>query len=248
MNLSEKHLFSDFTLDNYRNLLELAKKNFVFRTYTSFGKEEKLILWRHDIDFSVHSALKLAKIENELGITTTYFIHLHNEFYHFWEKEISEIIQNIVNLGHRLGLHFDSHFYGEYIIPDFEQKLINEKSILENQFSVPVEVFSFHNPSTEILKLEDLKYADMINTYSKLFKEEVNYISDSNGYWRYNKLEDVLLSNGTKPLQVLTHPGWWTEEPMRPRDKITFHIEQRSKRQHEFYDDTLLKTGRNNVR
>ena len=32
----------------------------------------------------------------------------------------------------------------------------------------------------------------MINTYAKYFKENVEYCSDSNGYWRYKRLEDFL--------------------------------------------------------
>ena len=93
MNPSEKYHFSDFTFGNYRSLLEMANQNFIFRTFTDFNKNERFILWRHDIDFSVHTAFKLAEIENELGITSTYFIHLHNEFYHFWEREVFHKIQ-----------------------------------------------------------------------------------------------------------------------------------------------------------
>ena len=46
---------ADFTRENYRALINLAKKNYVFVNY---GKEEQLkeldnvVLWRHDVDYS----------------------------------------------------------------------------------------------------------------------------------------------------------------------------------------------------
>ena len=238
--------FENFTYTRYYQLLKIALRKYSFCSFKDFIEGEKFILWRHDMDLSVYSGLQLAKIENELGVKSTYFVHLHNNFYHFWEKENVNIIKEIIDLGHHLGLHFDANFYGN--MKNIEILLANEKRILEQAFNVPVEVFSFHNPDSMILKLDDYKYADMINTYSKFFRDKVDYISDSNGYWRYKKLEDVLLSSDSKPLQVLTHPGWWSEKPMSPRDKITYHIEQRAKKQHEFYDAVLLKMGRKNVR
>lgn len=77
--------FNDFTLSNYRSLLSLALTKYEFRL---FNQEylHKSILLRHDLEFSVPIALRMAEIEAELGIRSTYFVQLHSEFYNMLEK------------------------------------------------------------------------------------------------------------------------------------------------------------------
>ena len=60
---------------------------------------------RHDVDFSPHRSLKIAQIENELGISAYYFVLLRSSFYNLLEREISQIFQEIIKLGHIIGLH-----------------------------------------------------------------------------------------------------------------------------------------------
>ena len=66
----EKYKFDDFTLDNYRRLIELAKeKGFNFISFPDeFVPERKDILWRHDVEFEPDIALEMADIENCLFI------------------------------------------------------------------------------------------------------------------------------------------------------------------------------------
>ena len=80
MSNEELYHFADFTTEKYREVINLTKQSYVFRNYTNFDKKEKFVLWRHDVDFSVHRSFGLAKIENEEGVSATYFIHLHSEW------------------------------------------------------------------------------------------------------------------------------------------------------------------------
>ena len=83
----EKYRFNDFTLDNYKRLLRIAKKNYSFILFNKISYfEKKSILLRHDVEFSVPIALKMAKIEADLGISSTYFVQLHSDFYNALEK------------------------------------------------------------------------------------------------------------------------------------------------------------------
>lgn len=109
----EIYKFDYFTIDNYRKQLELALENgFQFILFTDdFQKDRKEILWRHDVEFSPDVALKMARIESELGVTTTYFFQLHSEFYNILERYFSDMLLKIKSLGHHIGLHFDSHYY-----------------------------------------------------------------------------------------------------------------------------------------
>ena len=247
MENSVKYNFSDFTRENYRKLLKLAKQKYDFCSFEDFSKSSNPVLWRHDIDFSVHSANALAQIEREENVTATYFIHLHNEFYNVLEKEITELLKNIFSLGHKAGLHFDCHYYGISSVSELEEKLKFERDILEKTFEVPVNVFSYHNTTDEILSFNSDKYAGMINTYSAYFKKEFGYCSDSNGYWRFERLEDVLISGKHKKLQVLTHPAWWQEEVLSPRQRIWRCVEGRSQKTKDNYDAILSRMGRENI-
>lgn len=247
----QKTNFEDFTETHYRKLLKLAKGKYKFVGYEGCGVNERVILWRHDIDFSVHRALQLSKIESEEGIKATYFIHLHSEFYHWSEKTISNKLREIISLGHDIGLHFDPSYYGARMksYGDMVKWLRWEKGLLEAEFEQEIKVFSFHNPDVggDWLSYDDNKIADMINTYGKLFKNEYSYCSDSNGYWRYNRLYDELLQGLSDKLQVLTHPGWWTSKPLSPRERIQKCIDGRANNCGNTYDEILRVSGRENI-
>ena len=102
--------FADFTEKNYRKLLKLAKKNYAFKFFNSYSKPP-YVLWRHDVDCSVHRALSLAKIEKELGVKSTYFFHLHSPYYNLLEEASHNRVKKILALGHEIGLHFELPFY-----------------------------------------------------------------------------------------------------------------------------------------
>src|SRR6266513_2864721 len=111
MNRAEQFRFSDFTRSNYRKLLGLAKQRYVFRSFENFIRGESFVLWRHDVDFSMHAAARLAEIEHDEGVQATYFVHLHNEFYNLLESTTWARLKRIIAQGHSIGLHFDAHFY-----------------------------------------------------------------------------------------------------------------------------------------
>jgi hypothetical protein len=248
MDTSEKYNFSDFTRSNYRKLLRIAKEKYEFCNFENYESSSNFIIWRHDVDFSVHSSHALAVIEKEENVQSTFFIHLHNEFYNVFEKEITELLKKIFEMGHNPGLHFDCHFYGITDQRALEEKLAFEKEILEKLLNVPVNAFSFHNTTEEILLYDNNDYAGMINTYSKFFRKDTGYCSDSNGYWRYERLEDVLSSGKYPRLQVLTHPAWWQEEVFSPRQRIWRCIEGRAEKTKQKYNDTLSSMGRENIK
>jgi len=236
-----------FTEKNYRDILIETNKNYKFVNYTDDLSEKNIVLWRHDVDFTPHRALILANIEKELGTRSTFFIQITSNFYNIFENEIKDIFSEIINLGHSIGLHFDPSFYDINGSDAFVNWLEYEKTILEKMFDMKICVFSFHNPTTDILKFDDFRYANMINTYSKEIKNDFKYCSDSNGYWRFDKLDEIVKENFDK-LHILTHPVWWQKEFMTPRDKVQRCIDLRAKKQASFYDNLLEINGRVNVK
>src|SRR5947208_126656 len=98
--------FSDFTETSYKNLLKIAQSEYRFSRYIN-RLEGKHVLWRHDIDFSMHRALRLAQLEKEAGVISTYFLYPHSLFYNFLSRSVIDLVLKIIELGHDIGLHFD---------------------------------------------------------------------------------------------------------------------------------------------
>ena len=240
------YFMDDFTLENYKKILKLAISKFEFTTYDNLHLEN-FILWRHDCDFSLNRALKLAKIENSLGIQATYFINIHSEFYNVFEKSQTQKIFELLNLNHKIGLHFDTAYYNITSEAELSDKISWEANLLRRMFDFNIDVFSFHNPDKFALSCEATRYGGLINCYSKWFKKNVSYCSDSNGYWRHKRLEDIIRDPNIQKLHVLTHPGWWQDSVMYPRDKILRCVEGRAKANMNDYDDFLIRAGRVNL-
>lgn len=242
-----KYIAKEFTLDAYQQLLQLATSHFPIKNYQTFHNQNQFLIMRHDVDFSPEHALAMAEIEKRCGVQSTYFIHFHNEFYNAFDFESLEYMQKILALGHQIGLHFDANYYQIQTETDLIKWLGFEKNILENLLNVPVEVFSFHNPDKLTQGFEAERYAGMVNTYSTYFKTEVSYCSDSNGFWAYRKLADVLQDKDISRLQVLLHPGWWTTAEMAPREKVYHMTAARMDKTMTEYDNLLKRHGRLNI-
>ena len=236
MTNAEKYHFADFTRANYRRLIRMAKEKYTFRSYTDFQKDKRFILMRHDVDFSVHGACKFAQIESEEGISSTYFLLLHSEFYNLLEREITECVREIIGLGHNIGLHFDSHYYGISDQSELERWLAFETKILEQLFGQKISTFSFHITTPFTKSCSKWQYAGLINPYADYFHKNVGYCSDSNGYWRFQRLEDVLQSAKDECLQVLTHPAWWQDVVMSPMERIHYCVDGRAQKTKEWYE------------
>lgn len=239
---------SEFTIKEYERLLDLAQNKFKFSNFINFKTNDDFILWRHDVDFSLEQAEILAIIENKKKVSSTYFLHLHSEFYNLLDLNALKIIKNILSLGHSIGLHFDVHYYSIESQDEMVRYLAFEKDILEKLFHSNIDVFSFHNTNNITEQFRDPTYAGMINTYSDYFKHNVAYCSDSNGYWRFRKLGDMLKDIEINRLQVLTHAEWWTESAMMPREKVIQCIHDKTELTIQFYDKTLLDNGRVNLK
>jgi hypothetical protein len=248
-----EYYFEDFTEAEYRNMLKLAKRTWEPIPFGEYRKAGRVCLWRHDLDFSVHRAYRLAQIEAEEGLRATYFIMLHSPFYNTLERDIARLISAIHNLGHDLALHFDPSFYAGQLhaASVLAEKLAFEQQLLSNLFGAEIRAFSLHNPTVgDWLKKIDQEdeIRGMVNAYGPYIRQHYGYCSDSNGYWRVRRLRDVLMAGTDEKLHVLLHDAWWTPVPMSPRARISRAIEGRAAWQQRYYDQVLADSGRENVR
>lgn len=242
--------FSDFTIDNYKKLLlDMVNQNYSFKfykdEYTRFS--EPIVLLRHDVEFSPFVALEMAKIENTLGIRSTYFFQIHSDFYNILERKISNMALEVLSLGHNIGLHFDSHYYNIQNEEELEGKIAYDSKILENIIDRCLYVFSFHNTDTKVLSFDKLNYGGLLNTYSKYFMDRFEYHSDSTGIWRYERLFDVVNAKEKKPIQVLIHDAMWSDIVMSPKERVYSAIDKNSERVKMQYNETLKMYNAKNI-
>lgn len=245
------YYFEDFTEDNYQYLLKkyIKERESIFFN-DIFMSNTNSILLRHDIDISVHRAYKMALIEKNLGIKSTYFVQMSSCFYNIFEKNIYQMIKKILILGHQVGLHYDCEFDIKVLDNQekFEADLKSKKNILSSIIEENILSFSFHNPTEEILnKFCDLSYGGLVNVYADEIKQQFKYCSDSNGYWRYHRLEDFLEENKDEKVQVLLHPVWWTPEIMSPMERVERAISGRSECTRNQYVNALKFSNRKNI-
>lgn len=221
-NASNQETFTspDFTTSRYEELIRHAREKYTPRTFLSYSPGERFILIRHDVDVSINRALALAKIEERLGVSGTYLVNVHSSFYNIAERNQVMLLRQILDRGHTLGLHFDPSHYQIENESELAVLVHREAEWLELLIGVRPEAVSFHNPSQRHLTWNAESYSGLINCYSDYLMRSVPYVSDSNGYWRFRQLDQVLLDESEPCLQILVHPEWWQEEEMPPRQRL----------------------------
>ena len=151
------------------------------------------------------------------------------------------------SLGHDIGLHFDAAYYDIQSESQLDELVECEAAWLQDWFGDKPVAFSFHNPTEFLLSCERDTYGGLINCYSRTFKDTIPYCSDSNGYWRFRRLRDVLEIAQDPCLQVLTHPSWWQEKPLHPRERVFRSVYGRADATLRLYDNILETHGRENL-
>lgn len=101
-----------FLYDEYIRLMtELKDEGYHFSGYHNYNENEKTVILRHDVDMSLEAALRMAMLEREMDIHSTYFILISSDVYNAFSKRSVEYIHKIKGAGHDIGLHFDEKKY-----------------------------------------------------------------------------------------------------------------------------------------
>ena len=199
-----------FDYQSYIRLIEQLRENgYAATNYHNYRGVDRCVILRHDIDTSLEKAVKMAELENEQGIQSTYFVLLTSDFYNTASKKSLEMLHNIQALGHELGLHFDERAYGEISQEECIQKILSERGILSAILDSEVTTVSMHRPSKATLE-GNLKIPGMINSYGEEFFRGFKYLSDSRRRWR-EPVEEIIKSGKYKRLHILTHAFWYND-------------------------------------
>ena len=207
----------DFTCVGYRTLLSLLRHSgYAFTDYHNYQSHPRCVILRHDIDNSLPQALRLAELEAEEGVKSTWFVLLRTDFYNPASAASQKALRRIRELGHEIGLHFDEMAYtgesgiGTYASSSVEELIAHEAGILADICSCPITTVSMHRPSKATLEAE-LKIPDMVNSYGRTFFHDFKYLSDSRRRWR-EPAEEIIRSWEYDRLHILTHAFWYHEQ------------------------------------
>lgn len=237
----------DFSLDSYEQLLLLAKKKFTMITFEEIKDQDHFCIWRHDVDFSLELAHELAQIDARQDVKSTFFINLHSDTYNALSPTGRVTMNDLIQMGHFVGLHIDASWYGGIDDEKHLEKILNEEMRqLESAVGIVPKAFSFHNPTSELSRFNNEQYSGLLNCYASQFFKEIKYCSDSNGYWRFESIFDVLSDEDTKKVQVLTHPEWWSELQGKPRERLIRALVSDAIKHVVRYDAALDFYGREN--
>ena len=206
----------NFSYKEYTHIIDWAKTNYNIMKFSDItSSTDNFCVIRHDVEYSIDRSYKLAKLEHELGIETTYLFQIRNNCYNALSVRNISLIQKIHNLGHTIGLHVHRGLLHNY--DNISDLVKQDIDILSNSTNLDINIFSFHRPAIDML-LSNLKIEGLINAYGNLYFHSykdrtpkslrVKYISDSNHMWKYGH---PLTANNSK-LQLLMHPFSWTQK------------------------------------
>jgi len=204
------------------SFLNVGYQDSFFHDYIE--SSEKVLLLRHDVDFDLAKALEMAKVENSLGVRSTYFFLLSSSSYNLLAPESLRLINNLKYLGHEVSLHFDPTVY-----KDFLYGLNEEVEIFEKVVQTKVRAISFHRPAKDLLNNKVKLPKNIVHTYEEKYFKHTKYISDSGGKFKYGHPLDSNEFRNRKNMQLLTHPIWWFTEGREPVDKLKFFMLEREK-------------------
>jgi peptidoglycan/xylan/chitin deacetylase (PgdA/CDA1 family) len=231
-----------FTYDWYGSFLdELLADGRRFRTYDQ-PLEDGDVLLRHDVDWAPRNALEMARMEAERGVTATYFFLVTSPLYNPLHRPVRLLVQELEELGHDVGLHFSTHQYFEAEPADdvLVDRVLEERTVLEQVCSDTAEAMSFHRPPEWVFRES---YEEFTSTYERRFFEEITYRGDSNQRWR----EEHPLAGGVpSKMQVLVHPGLWGENDAGFVERLREHVQGRLGRTARFLEDQFVEK-RNNI-
>jgi len=219
----------DFSEESLRRMYALSIANGYKSIF--FGEEkateEPYILWRHDIDIELPAVQKMAEIEYEENIRSTYFFMVSSWFYNLFSKEARETISKIKDLGHSVALHCDLGVGREEIIDEgkVNEKIDKEFALLELEYpGIFDRIVSFHNPPKDIINRNFTKF---YSTYSPKFFKEIKYLSDSNRIWREGRPENWLNVNSHPKLSILLHPIIWKYGGETMPEAVGYYLEEK---------------------
>lgn len=181
----------DFTIKTYKRLLQSFLSNdyalITYERYCTHKPNSKFLILRHDVDEIASNALKMAKVENKLGVKATYYFRIVKQSNH------PEIIRKIATLGHEIGYHYEDLAFAKGNMSVAKQTF--EQNLAYFRTFYPVKTVCMHGSATsdydnrkfwkDNFKLKDF---DLIGEpYLTTDFDKIFYLTDSGHIWDGSK-------------------------------------------------------------
>ena len=101
-----------FRYDELTRFYESISKRFAVTSFRDRTKGTGILL-RHDVDVAIEPAFKVAEIEKQVGITSTFFILTTGMMYNPAAPTNRKMLREMSDMGFEIGLHFDPSIYGD---------------------------------------------------------------------------------------------------------------------------------------
>lgn len=205
-------------------LLAFQRANYCFQTFEEFityPSEGKVVVLRHDVDELAGNALKMARLEHELGIRATYFFRIVKQ------SNVPEVIRSIVTLGHEIGYHYEDLAMADgdevQAIESFEKNLAYFRQYY------PVRSVCMHGSSTSKFDNRQLwqhyQLADFGLTgepYLSVDFDKVYYLTDTGYAWDGGKFatRDIVVNDlglsfhSTPQIEASIKDGYFPEKAL----------------------------------
>ncbi len=191
-----------FSLEHYRELLEAAKAGGYRLAGFDRPPEPGDLIIRHDVDLSLVAAVRVAEVEAESGVWSTWCLMTRSVFYNLDSKEGEWAIARLRELGGRIAHHA--------VWPHVD---------LDERFEP---VVAWHNPDDGYLR-EPIEGAT--NAMSAPWYDPPHFRSDSNHHWSHRGRHDdcphaALAAGKLEWLHLLIHPEIWAYEGATMRETM----------------------------
>lgn len=205
----------DFSLKHYRYILKSALKNgYKFIGFDELKKNPppcRICILRHDVDYMPEWAEYKGRIDAQLGIRSTFFFQVQSATYNACNPGVRRIAHNLHNMGHSIGLHFDTSD-SDVNLSNLAHSVRSGKNILKSATGITLcNIISFHNTHCFQDKVCGHRIKGIRHVYEKEYFKNIKYLSDSQGW--YEGCPCKIFRSGKYPrIQLLTHPYIWDDE------------------------------------
>jgi hypothetical protein len=195
-------------------LLEHLLRSFIDAGYKTlpFGDVDPAspqLLLRHDVDLSVPDAVRVAELEERLGVESTFFFMVRGDCYSLLDRETVAAVRRVAGMGRHIGLHIDLSLYRE---EEFSYGAARELDVLSWVSGVEPAAISFHRPAQQLLGADSITF-EVPHTYESRYTRHIAYFSDSRGRFRFGHPQLSEVFERRAAMQLLLHPIWWSAEP-----------------------------------
>ena len=196
-----------FAYDNLRRfLVHCQLQGPVFRLEDYDGRSG--VILRHDVDFELEPALRMAEVEAEQGVQGTYFILLTADSYNVLSLHGRAALRALVSTGAEVGVHFDPLIYGSLDGDELLDPLNREGNLLSDCIGRQVHSVSLHNPS---LYNRYPIFEGWINAYAPDIFGPDRYISDSRMIFWHDPFALVARAK-SQCVQICLHPEHYSPD------------------------------------